>query len=344
MNCHRLYIIIFSFVLCIACRGQNKTEPQQKRVIPDTITLSTFEGPHNISRNLLEDKDGNIWVAAFDGVFRYDGTSLVNMTHDITSDRFFSATADRNGNLWFGSIGAGIYRYDGSSFQNFTVDDGLVSNEVVSIYEDSDGRMWFGGNGGVSIYDGQAFHNYVIEGETMVTAKRSYFTPSFERPINEVNWIVEDKTGKLWLGTRGTTFIYDGMMFTALHNEAAHFTNVRHILRDSRDNIWLAGNDGLWRYDGEDFTNISTSFTGHIYEDKAGNIWTSSEESPRGPWALTRYEADTITNERPKATKIVSGEGMIFGILEAGDGSIWFGTLNGVKRYDGESIKSFKVE
>ncbi|MFC0316957.1 MULTISPECIES: two-component regulator propeller domain-containing protein [Olivibacter] len=30
-----------------------------------------------------------------------------------------------------------------------------------------------------------------------------------------------------------------------------------------------------------------------------------------------------------------SNDGMIFGILEANDGSIWFGTLNGVYRYDG---------
>lgn len=33
---------------------------------------------------------------------------------------------------------------------------------------------------------------------------------------------------------------------------------------------------------------------------------------------------------------------MIFGILEAYDGSIWFGTLNGVYRYDGMTLNDFK--
>jgi ligand-binding sensor domain-containing protein len=31
--------------------------------------------------------------------------------------------------------------------------------------------------------------------------------------------------------------------------------------------------------------------------------------------------------------------GMIFGILEAYDGSIWVGNLNGVKRYDGKAVQ-----
>jgi len=30
---------------------------------------------------------------------------------------------------------------------------------------------------------------------------------------------------------------------------------------------------------------------------------------------------------------------MIFGILEANDGSIWFGAMDGVYRYDGKTVK-----
>lgn len=33
---------------------------------------------------------------------------------------------------------------------------------------------------------------------------------------------------------------------------------------------------------------------------------------------------------------------MYFGILEANDGSIWFGALDGVHRYDGNTIADFK--
>ena len=33
---------------------------------------------------------------------------------------------------------------------------------------------------------------------------------------------------------------------------------------------------------------------------------------------------------------------MLFGILEANDGSIWFGAFDGVYRYNGNTITDFK--
>lgn len=41
-------------------------------------------------------------------------------------------------------------------------------------------------------------------------------------------------------------------------------------------------------------------------------------------------------------SKDEDNKGMIFGILEATDGSIWFGALDGVYRYDGNTITDFK--
>jgi len=38
----------------------------------------------------------------------------------------------------------------------------------------------------------------------------------------------------------------------------------------------------------------------------------------------------------------MSIEKMLCRILEASDGSIWFGSMNGVYRYDGKTITDFK--
>jgi hypothetical protein len=38
----------------------------------------------------------------------------------------------------------------------------------------------------------------------------------------------------------------------------------------------------------------------------------------------------------------MSQSGMLLGILEANDGSIWFGSGGGVYRYDGNTITDFK--
>src|SRR5690606_988170 len=119
------------------------------------------------------------------------------------------------------------------------------------------------------------------------------------------------------------------------------FKNVRTIIEDTKGNIWLGGNDGLWRYNGRTFTNFTENFVGSIIEDRKGNIWTSSQGTQG--WVLSRYDEKSLSHKKPAVTEINPNEGrMLFGILEANDGSIWFGA-DGVYRYDGNTITDFKV-
>ncbi len=295
--------------------------------------------PNSIVRTMIQDQKGMIWIASWQGVFRYDGKIFVNMTSEVSSARFFSSLEDSKGNLWFGSIGSGVYRYDGKVFQNFTTKEGLLNDEIVCIYEDKMGSIWFGANGGASRYDGNSFQNFIINEDTMmedITGK----TVASTRPSNEINAIIEDKTGKYWFATRGNTVVYDGKTFTTVKHKGEAFKNVRSLIEDKKGNIWLGGNDGLWRYDGTVFNKLTKNFVGYIHEDKKGSIWTSSESN--NGWILSRYDLQSSDGEERAVTEINTAVGMIFGILEADDESIWFGGLNGVYRYDGHTIFDFK--
>jgi ligand-binding sensor domain-containing protein len=210
---------------------------------------------------------------------------------------------------------------------------------VGSIYEDKKGNIWFGVSGGASRYDGVSFRNYIINGAAM-NEDRTGQTFADRSPYG-VNSILEDKTGKFWFGTNGNTFVYDGKVFTVVTNNESPFINVRCIIEDKRGNIWLGGNDGLWRYDGSTFTNITKNFVGYIYEDGNGNIWTSSAKRSAQNWMLSRYEAKSLDNEKPTVTEMNPRKGMLFGILEAYDGSIWFGGVDGVHQYESKTIADF---
>ena len=172
------------------------------------------------------------------------------------------------------------------------------------------------------------------------------------RPF-EVNAIVEDKKGNLWFASRGNTFIYDarlpdgqGKTFSVFTHKDKPFKNVRSIIEDKKGNIWLGGNDGLWRYDGSDFTNFTKKFVGYIYEDKKGNILTSSGSvTGKKDWTLSRYDEKSLSSKIAIVPEILkSNEINIFGILETNDGNIWFGTMDGVYRYDGKTITDFKSD
>lgn len=346
MKYRNLLTIVLIIALSTSCKPQNKRE----LIDHGTKTLSIYaiypNAPNQITRSITQDRMGDVWLATFSGVFKYDGESFTNMTADVSSARFFSALEDSKGQLWFGSIGSGIYLYDGTFFQNITTDDGLLNNEVTCIYEDKNGHHWFGVNGGISRYDGKSFRNYLLDRDSIKEDITGKIIPDLQRPMNEINSIIEDKTGQFWFGTRGHTFVFDGIAFKTVTHEGSPFMNVRWIIKDRNDHIWLGGNDGLWRYDGSTFFNLTKDFVGYIYEDKMGNIWTSSQDSEYGRWILTRYDVKSLYAAQPEVTVIKSkydnNKGMIFGLHEAGDGSIWFGGLDGVYRYDGKTVTDFK--
>ena len=321
---HLPVFALLMFVSYTLCKAQTKTN-----LPPDTIKslpkeVITSYGPSTSVRIIRQDRKGNMWLASNEGIIRYDGKSFTNITGKLSAGRYFSLLEDRKGNFWFGTYNSGVYYYDGKSIQHFTTKQGLVSNLVSAIYEDKTGNVWFGGDGGISHYDGKSFQNFITEGGLS---------------DNNVNAIMEDKTGKLWFGTRGYTYVYDGKTFTVFTREGEPFKNVWSIIEDKTGNIWFGGN-GLWRYDGSTFTNFTEKSVSYVYEDKKGNIWTSGGNE-NGKFAFSRYDGKSLSDKKPTVTEIAQSLNL-FGILEANDGSIWFGAYDGVYRYDGNTITDFK--
>ncbi len=51
---------------------------------------------------------------------------------------------DSKGNYWIGSHTEGVSLYNGKSFEYFTTKEGLSDNQIRSIQEDKDGKIWLG--------------------------------------------------------------------------------------------------------------------------------------------------------------------------------------------------------
>jgi len=330
-----VYALFLMFVFCASCKRQGKTgvlQANSKSEIKDTV--SSY-GPHTMVRNIKQAKDGTILItASFAGVLKYDGKSFTNFTSKLGPRRFWDVRQDRRGNIWIATTDSGVYCYNGKSFRHFTTREGLASNGVMCIYEDKAGMIWLGTGKGISRYDGKSFRNF--------TTKAGHWN-------NDITTITEDKTGKLWIGTRGEAFVYDGKTFTTITDEGKALKNIWGIIEDKKGNIWLGGNVGLWRYDGSTFTKVTQKGATAIIQDKKGNIWTTGIVNPPGGmvWALSRYDHKSLYNKNPTVIEVMSikGLGMLCGILEANDGSIWFGALgpkSGVYRYDGKTITDFK--
>jgi ligand-binding sensor domain-containing protein len=220
------------------------------------------------------------------------------------------------------------------------------------IYEDRAGIIWFAA-GGLTRYDarlparaGSDGNDSVGQGKSQPDGQAGFqnFTTKDGLPHNGVRTIMEDKTGRLWIGTAGGPCFYDGKTFTVLKNKDGKlFKNVWSIIEDKKGNIWFGDVDGLWRYDGRTFTRVSQRGAYDIIEDKKGNIWTTGTINPNGEvWAISRYDQKSLYNKKPSVTEIISGPPAFLGLLEANDGSIWFGSGGGVHRYDRKTFTDFR--
>jgi ligand-binding sensor domain-containing protein len=73
-------------------------------------------------------------------------------------------------------------------FESYTVKDGLPSNRITAIHQDSRGYIWVGTNNGLSVYDGARFTNY----STVNGLSNNWITDIAEDPR---------EPGTLWIGT-----------------------------------------------------------------------------------------------------------------------------------------------
>ena len=199
----------------------------------ETFTLHLqFEGklqqPKNVYnnsiRNIMEDRDGNIWFSSLThgGITRHnplapltnDKRDFINYTEEdgLCDDMVFTSFQDSKGNIWIGVIEDGdLCCYNENEFIHYTETDGTCFNFVSCFYEDKSSKIWFGSETeeGLCIFDGEGFFPFSVEGS---------------EKLPRVRFIVDDAKGNMWIGGRnGGLWRFDGNKledFTQAKNES----------------------------------------------------------------------------------------------------------------------------
>jgi len=231
---------------------------------PITVTHGwSKHGNHRDLSDVMIDSRGDLWIATMDGVFQYDGEMFTRFELPViaTDEKWeFSPRKvscifeDKDGNLWFGTDGAGVVRYDGKSMGVYTMKaDGLASDNVSAVFQDKRGDFWFGtANGGVSHYDGNSFTTHL---RAKVFSKHSGWGRYFG--------IHEDRLGNIWFGAAyegGGVYRYDGHSFEYLsENRGLGSGGVPSIREDRSGNLWFGTTSGVYYFDGARFINFTRS-------------------------------------------------------------------------------------
>ncbi|MFX1380791.1 MAG: GAF domain-containing protein, partial [Promethearchaeota archaeon] len=134
--------------------------------------------------------------------------------------------------------------------------EGLYAENMVNhVYEDGDGILWVGTQGGLLRFDPQA--------GTFELYTRDPADPHSLSHMN-VSSVYEDRSGRLWLGTAGGGLNeFDRSSETFVHytdKDGLPSNIIVGILEDAQGNLWLSTNNGLSRFSPEDktFKNYDT--------------------------------------------------------------------------------------
>src|SRR5580658_7402101 len=284
---------------------------------------------------LAEGPDGAIWMGTPVGISRLlPGTRdpvFQNLTRaNGLSDRQIPAlAADKAGNMWAGTEGAGAMRIGSAGFATFREQDGLLTDRVFSVFADRTGAVVAVTQSptprrrSVNVFDGARFHGVIPKAFG-------------EKPGWGQNQILrQSRTGEWWAPTHVGLCRFPPMSVADLAEKKpkacyALGAHIFSVFEDSKGGIWASGQspqgDRLMRWDPT--TNTISSFdeegrglVSGFAEDRNGAIWM-------GFWG-----GDLLCYDGRKFTRIKPGggapAGMIYALLVDSAGRLWIGSSPG---------------
>lgn len=155
---------------------------------------SAIEGANSI----VEDQNGQIWIAGNTGVRCYDRALHLNNVLELNTE-CMRLLVDRQGVLWIGTQTLGLCRYLNGKCTYFRKADGLTSDHVTAIFEGSEGSIWAGTLGGLAQLVDVKFPTIsAVAGARDAAASSVYAS----------------QRGGIWAGCRKGISYYDGTLTT----------------------------------------------------------------------------------------------------------------------------------
>jgi signal transduction histidine kinase/ligand-binding sensor domain-containing protein len=305
--------------------------------------VSTNEPVDNRILKVKEDKQGNLWLATYRGIdrfnpateqfvhWKYKGSDMEELQQEGIKNIFINSDSL----VWIGTYTKGIVIINPNR-NTYTrirkedpINNPIRSNHILFIQPDNTGIMWVGtkfeGLFKLSNEEGifqlpPAFRIF-----NKLTGKHilSFFTDK-----NETFWIgskfeglfrVDRKNGKI-----------DNFRYNLNNKNSLSSNRVQSILRDSKNNLWIATDAGLDRFDERRkiFTHIGNLPVNYIEEDNTGTIWVGANN---GIFVVNKNGTGIERYNQPLHKDFFLNENLCFMyIFKDSRNYLWFST-----RYDG---------
>jgi ligand-binding sensor domain-containing protein/signal transduction histidine kinase len=334
--------------------GLKWRDPVSQRFV--SYTNQAFDR-HSMSDNQVSavriDRTGTLWVGTmFGGLNRADlasggfgsftllpGEQSGQATSISRKVRAIATGAD--GRLWLGTIGAGLVHIEPISgraerIRHDPARRDSLPDDTVNAVLPGRGRLWVGSPTGLSWRDAD-------------TGRFTTVALGKDAAGNNVQDLMLDRTGSLWVATRGGLFLLgpDDHILSAWRHDSLDPSSLGEdsgyaLLEDRKGTIWVGTENGLdrfdrasgtfshFRHDDKDPATLRHNRVYYLYESARGELWVGTAaglhrmERDAGGRTLFRYFPVTTAHEPVP----------IGAILEGGRGELWVSTTVGLTRVD----------
>ncbi|MBK9284176.1 MAG: SpoIIE family protein phosphatase [Sphingobacteriaceae bacterium] len=206
------------------------------------------------------------------------------------------------------------------NFQNYSTEDGLPQSQVLGIYQDEKGYLWFGTNsGGVSKFDGKHFFN---------------LNTNDGLANNVVYSISGNGNGELYFGTGKGLSVYSNKTFTNYNEKNGLLSTFIFHTKFYNNKLYIATSRGVFIYESGSIKELKgdsileNSSVYRIYIDGKQNIWFATIQNGAIKFNLPQNKyshystANGLTND------------YVFSINETEKGEILIGTQTGLNKID----------
>jgi len=278
---------------------------------------------------------------------------------------------DREDNLWVTSA-RGVTKLYSRRFANFSQRHGLLQDEVTAVAAFEEGTLLLGHNGGLTFLDGE-------------DAEAVAFTAPRLGPANSkrVMDLRPGPGGAIWAASAaaGVARVEADRDISWLSAGEELEGNIATLVFDRQGRLWAAGNEGIFRWEGDHFSRVETS---PLEPPKVRRAFAGSDGSLY--FATVQQGLYVFSGDRWRSYRSGEGEhanslytvwvgpsgwvlvGTAGGLFELGDdvlerccppelgvrrsvyllfedheGALWIGTDNGVVYWNGETVSRYSV-
>jgi ligand-binding sensor domain-containing protein len=181
---------------------------------------------------------------------------------------------DRQGSLWVGTLNQGLYRIHGADVDHFGSANGLSSDSVNYLFEDREGSVWVATTKGLDM----------LRDLPVIT-----FSTSEGISEDAVESVLAARDGTVWIGSNHLQALGSDGLSSELEKRLAG-NYVTSLLEDHTGRLWVGTDEALWTRKGGRNKGVfrqikradgsAIGMASGLTEDSEHNIWVEAYSSP----------------------------------------------------------------